>query len=192
VDVEKPDFIGPVMKVYDELGGRLLHWPLNLRRWDLEFSSKRIKNIAIELDEHLHFNRYRAVTLESPMYSKLSDFPRRPYTAYCAAHEGACLKAGRYGRRWSNPSCEYQFGPPSPPGVLAGNGAPRWRQRAFYDFVKDLSPLVAGVKVVRIAIWDEICVSGQTRLVEDVLSNRDNCEVRSAALVALITQRISA
>jgi hypothetical protein len=38
--------------------------PLRLSAWDLEFDG-----IAVELDEHLHFNRYRGLTLKSPRYS---------------------------------------------------------------------------------------------------------------------------
>ena len=33
---------------------------------------------------------------------------------------------------------------------LNGEGSPRWKQRAFYDFVKDLSPLIKGSLIIAI------------------------------------------
>ncbi|MHA7678588.1 DUF7255 family protein [Cupriavidus sp. PET2-C1] len=39
-----------------------------------------------------------------------------------------------------NRSCERQFGVGSAQKILEGAGAPRRKQRAFYDFVKDLCP----------------------------------------------------
>ncbi|WP_339947344.1 hypothetical protein [uncultured Albimonas sp.] len=141
-----------VAAVYRALGGLLDEPPgERLGPWDLALAST-----AVELDEALHFNRWRAVTLEAPIYGALPRFPRRKYRDFCESGEAEALKAGSSGGRWTTPSAERQFGPSAPPGQLAGPGAARWRQRAFYDFLKDLAPLACGVAMTRIAIWDRV------------------------------------
>lgn len=164
-DIARAGYKDLVIGAYKSLGGVLLSAELNLRSWDLEF-----EGIAVELDEHLHFNRYRALTLGASVYADLPAFPLDAYRRYCAEFENDCLRAGAYGGKWSNPSCERQFGVGSAQTILEGAGAPRWKQRAFYDFVKDLSPLVLGVKVARVAIWDSIIDGGGRRTVRDLLS----------------------
>lgn len=181
-DVASSKYAGEIEAIYRRHGGVRTSPPLNLRSWDIEFDG-----FAVELDEYLHFNRYRAITLEASAYRDLSDFPLGLYRAYCSAHEARCLKAGGYGGKWSNSSCESQFGPASKPKDLSGNGAPRWKQRAFYDFVKDLSPLLVDVAVLRIAVWDVVTDSSKPRTVEQVLS----APSRSSpdALAALLRER---
>lgn len=165
-----------VNDVYKNLGGGLPSASLNLRPWDMEFDG-----VAVELDEYLHFNRYRAFTLDSMAYSDLPSFPLEAYRKYCVEFESNCLDAGGYGGKWSNSGCERQFGPASAPRVLDGNGAPRWKQRAFYDFVKDLSPLLIDVKVARVAIWDRISDGGAPRVVRDILSRPTTTSARALA-----------
>ena len=59
------------MEVYLILGGVEKMFPSNLRKsWDIEF-----EGVGMELDEQLHFNRYRLKTLASPLYRELSGFP---------------------------------------------------------------------------------------------------------------------
>jgi hypothetical protein len=164
--VNKSEYENEVNNIYNLLGGIKTHFPLNLKKWDLE-----VDDFAVELDEYLHFNRYRLLTLNSNVYKKLPKFPHKEYLNYCKKYEGKCLCAGSHGGKWSNSSCEAQFGPPSNPKDLNGNGAPRWKQRAFYDFVKDLSPFLIGVSVVRLSIWDELITNNEKVLVKDVLSN---------------------
>lgn len=168
---------GPVVDdVYRSLGGALPAVTLNLRKWDMEFDG-----FAVELDEYLHFNRYRAITLRSPAYASLSSFPLDLYRVYCNEHEDRCLSAGGYGCKWSNHSCEHQFGTGAPPKNLEGGGAPRWKQRAFYDFVKDLSPLLLGVRVARVSVWDGVPDGASERTVADVLSWPSAAGVRGLA-----------
>lgn len=127
-DLARSDLAAEVKRVYQALGGCLPEFPLNIRSWDIEFEGH-----AVELDEQLHFNRYRALTLESELYSRLPAFPLIAYRDYCFEFEDECLRAGSYGGKWTNPSCEKQFGAAGAPKDLAGAGAPRWKQRAFYD-----------------------------------------------------------
>jgi len=140
-----------VLDCYRRLGGRHEHPRLRPGGWDIA-----LPDTMVELDEHLHFNRYRALTLDAPIYNELQGFPVATYAQFCREHEADCRAAGSYGGKWSNPSCEKHFGPAGPLGHLDGAGAPRWRQRALYDFMKDLSPLIEITPVARIAIWDEL------------------------------------
>lgn len=171
-----------VIRIYKELGGVEDVFPCNLRKWDLEFD-----NIPIELDEYLHFNRYRKITLSSSIYNELSSFPLDRYIFLCNKYENNCLKAGSYGGKWTNNSCEKQFGKPSNKGDLNGNGSPRWKQRAFYDFIKDLTPLLFNIPLVRISIWDELELNSRKILIKDIL---DDCDYfASDAINNLIYQR---
>jgi hypothetical protein len=142
LDISSSKFKDEIMRVYSALGGIMCNFPLNLRKWDIEADG-----IAVELDEDLHFNRYRRLTLHSKIYDGLPCFPRSEYMSYCSGHESDCLKAGSYGGKWTNNSCEAQFGEAATKGDLTGNGSPRWKQRAFYDFAKDLTPLLSRYKL---------------------------------------------
>jgi hypothetical protein len=168
--------------VYRALGGIQPVWTARPGAWDLVFDG-----VAVELDEQLHFNRYRATSLDSAMYAQFPRFPLMSYRAQCRSFENACLKAGGYGGKWSNPSCERQFGAGAPQGDLNGGGAPRWKQRAFYDFIKDLAPVVIGLPVARISIWDVLAGDGPSRTVGDVLSKPT--EQAGEALFALLHGR---
>lgn len=150
--------------VYQRLGGVLTTLPCNLKAWDLEFEGS-----AVELDEELHFNRYRGATLESPLYARLPLFPVTDYREYCSVHESDCLRACSHDGKWTKEPAEKQFGPAGERGRLEGQGAPRWKQRAYYDFVKDFAPLLIGVQVVRVSIWDVVSERGTRRRVRDVL-----------------------
>jgi hypothetical protein len=180
-----------IERVYRSLDGIL--WPirLNLRHWDMEFDG-----IAVELDEYLHFNRYRKITLESASYERLPRFPLKDYQCYCSKREERCLKAGGYRGKWSNKASEAQFGKASQPKDLSGKGSPRWKQRAFYDFIKDLSPLLIHVPVVRVAVWDTVKVAELPKTVEEILTAliRKSAptaarEASSAALADLVKER---
>ena len=168
--------------VYHGLGGCLETVPIRLGAWDLIVSG-----IAVELDEYLHFNRYRRFTLDSKLYCKLDGFPMGNYRKFCKNYESNCLKAGSYGRKWTNSSCERQFGKHSSPPNLSNGGAPRWKQRAFYDYIKDLSPLIVGTKVARISIWDEIAIDGELVTISDVLDKR--IEMAANTIHKLILER---
>jgi hypothetical protein len=49
------------------------------------------------------------------------------------------------------------FGPPGTPGALDGRGSPRWKQRALYDAVKDITGLESRtLRFCRLSVWDRI------------------------------------
>ena len=163
-EVAESPYGSEVLRVYQQLGGIQKDIPLRLLKWDIE-----LEDVAVELDEDLHFNRYRRVTLQSSIYGELAGFPLKLWQAYCENHEADCLKAGSYGNKWTTKNCERQFGPTGDYRDLEGNGAPRWKQRAFYDFVKDITPLILGVDVVRISIWDQLIEHGSAKTVGESL-----------------------
>jgi len=139
-----------IQSLYRKLGGRGGLELLRPGAWDLAFH-----DMVVELDEELHFNRYRRTTLD-PEWTALLPW-REPYRELCLVHEVDCLAAGRWGSRWTNASCEAGFGAGDPPGELEREGAPRWKQRALYDAIKDAWCLAGtGVRLARVATHDVI------------------------------------
>ena len=138
-----------VSEVFEALSERTPMPPLRPGAWDLAFDD----GLVVELDEELHFNRYRALTLQMPW---AIDLPwHDTYLVHCRDRETECLAAGRWGKRWTNPSCESLFGPPDTPGRLDGTGSPRWKQRALYDAVKDVAALQSTtLRLCRLSVWD--------------------------------------
>lgn len=148
--IESSDFEYELLKVYQELGGIRPQYPIdnNLEsRWDIE-----INGFVIELDEEQHFNRYRKVTLQSSAYEKIP-FTQIEYAELCENKEEQCLGRAGYGGYWVNPSTISQFGNGDLPRTFQGNGSPRWKQRAFYDFYKDIGCHLCKIGMIRIPIY---------------------------------------
>lgn len=173
-----------VLRVYRALGGQHDFPRIAPGKWDLVAN-----DYVIELDEERHFNRYRAATLESPLYDRLIDIDVPTYAAHCRLHESDCLRAAGWGGNWTSPSTEREFGPSSPPRDLSTPGPARWKQRAFYDFIKDLAPLVGGPKLIRIAIWDDLASHAERVTVGDVLEGRMGNADEAALIVEEINRR---
>lgn len=167
---------------YKRLGGLLKDIPINAGPWDIE-----IDGIALELDEERHFNRYRKLTLESSIYSSIESFPLNEYREYCGRREPDCLRTARHGGYWTSESSERQFGPAAKHGDLGEPGSPRWRQRAFYDFLKDTAVLSGPSRMSRISIWDTITIDGTYVLLNDCLLKRRYDSV--ASILDLINKR---
>ena len=119
--------------------------------WDIHLG-----DIIVELDEEQHFNRYRALTLASPVYRSIPTLHHRDYVHWCADHETACLRKAGHGGYWSKPATDRMFGPSGPEKDLTGRGSSRWKQRAFYDFIRDAWQPVSGVPVVRLSVWETV------------------------------------
>jgi hypothetical protein len=148
-----------ILGTYLALGGVAPTPPTNAGSWDLEFDG-----IAVELDEDQHFNRYRAITLRSALYDRIRGHDWRVYAKRCDELEAACLKKGgcREGY-WTSESCERAFGKAAKVREFAGNGSPRWKQRAFYDFLRDVSTLVLSIRLARLTPDDTIIDDGGAR-----------------------------
>jgi hypothetical protein len=172
---------GEIEQVYRQLGGVLALCPVQPGAWDVELAG-----IAVELDEEQHFNRYRALTLGSPLYEG-TRLPVREYSLFCTSYEGECLRKASNRGYWASLSTIAQFGQAGALRDLNPPGAPRWKQRAFYDFLKDMAPTLTETPVARIAIWDDVEVDGARMQVKQVLDR----QVKPAlpALIALIERR---
>jgi hypothetical protein len=170
-----------VLTTYYKLGGTRSTPNLRPGSWDLV-----VDGVLVELDEQLHFNRYRALTLEVASYTALPRFPLTLYRAMCAARESDCLKHGCGQQRWMNASTELHFGPSAPRGDLAGGGASRWKQRALYDLMKDLTQLDPDhPRLARLSIYDELPGDAGTTL-EAATHRGGNAELARA--VSLIIE----
>ena len=168
-----------VRNLYAELGGVSEDPVFRPGGWDLAFDG----GVVVELDEQLHFNRYRATTLGREWAVSLPW--TGDYLAYCTTYESVCLADGRWGKRWTNPSCERLFGVPDPSGVFGVRGAPRWKQRALYDAIKDAAALSPDTRLARLAIYDDV---GGVML-DSVLEGRESVDVR--ALDRLMQTRLA-
>lgn len=173
------------IQVYKSLGGVLDSIPLRPGAWDME-----ITGVAVELDEEQHFNRFRLATLESPYYREQKTFPVEKYREFCSNHEEDCIRKAANRGYWSNESTVKQFGTADSLGQLSPVGSPRWKQRAFYDYLKDLAPVTIGIPVARIAIWDTIGVDGREMEVKEVLDHAVKESV--PGLIRLIQERSGA
>lgn len=138
-------------RVYQNLGGVLEIPPSRFGAWDIITS-----DCLIELDEEQHFNRYRAQTLKSSIYDENVSFSIENYERYCTLFEDNCIKKATFGKYWTSPSTEKQFGVSGAKGDFSQNGSTRWKQRAFYDFCRDLYAKEFGFKLVRLSIYDEV------------------------------------
>lgn len=162
-----------VFEVYSKLRGQFDVPPTNIGKWDIS-----TKHFIIELDEECHFNRYRHDTLGSLFYMAHDGFILNKYKDYCIEKEVACLKTAARGGYWKNNSTERQFCKSDINGILDNNGSSRWRQRAFYDFLKDISGKVMDVPVLRISIYDtyknftvnQLMKSGKEQLLYELIS----------------------
>ena len=141
-------------EVYQSLGGTLQTPPTRFGAWDII-----ALNFIVELDEEQHFNRYRAKTFKSSVYVGNSGFSIEKYVQYCKGFEAHCLKKASFGKYWTSPSTEKQFGAPGSKGDFSAEGSPRWKQRAFYDFCRDLYAKEFGFKLVRLSIYDQVKTS---------------------------------
>lgn len=175
------DLRAAVVALYRELGGHQEQPVLRPGAWDLALAG----GVVVELDEELHFNRYRARTLAEPWARNLPW--RDAYVLMCVHHEDDCVRTGSWGRRWTNESCERMFGSAAPAARLdVAGGAPRWKQRALYDAVKDAVASVSGeLRVVRLGVHDEIGGVSLSALLEG------RGRAASSELRALVEQRIA-
>lgn len=145
------DVVLKLLSLYRTLGGIKDAPRLRPGSWDLSFDG-----VLVELDEELHFNRYRRQTLEAGLGAATPW--ARFYLDASDLHEGDCLRAGRWGARWTNHATVGMFGEAAEPGDLhSPGGAPRWKQRALYDAMKDAAGIVfSEVRVARLSVWDDV------------------------------------
>ncbi len=162
-----------VLRLYESLGGVLEAPKLRPGSWDLALSDGRL----VELDEELHFNRYRVQVLGAEL---LAEAPwREEYVRYSSRFE----RGGTGGRRWTNPSSERLFGGSDADGIFGNLGAARWKQRALYDSMKDAVALDGTVALARLSVHDSLAGLD----LDDVLRGR--ASVSAEALLSLLDRR---
>lgn len=150
-DFSHSKFHNEIQNVYKKLNGQLNVYPIAFTGFDIE-----LPQCIVELDEAQHFNRYRKITLDSSIYKANKSFSTTEYKDYCNHFEIECLKKGDNRKYWKTPSTEKQFGKSAADDILTGDGSSRWRQRAFYDFLRDVGQYVGSYKLIRISIYQRI------------------------------------
>lgn len=69
------------------------------------------------------------------------------------------------------------------------NSSPRWRQRAFYDYIRDVFALIYRIPVIRVSIYDKIVVNGQTKTVGNILQDGNSSDLNE--IVKFIEQKVN-
>ena len=150
-----------VERMYKELGGTQEEPPLKFGAWDIS-----TPKFIMELDEENHFNRYRLQTLNSNIYQMINGFRLDEYMRFCTLYEYSCRKHGGF---WKNNSSEKLFVKSDDNGCLDGTGSSRWKQRAFYDFLRDVTGLIKGIPVIRLSIYQTF----KGKNVQDIIESKD-------------------
>lgn len=178
-----------IARTFRQLGGRGTQPRIAPGGWDIA-----AEPCIVELDEQRHFNRYRSVSLDSPVYTASRLFDLEDYRRFCGLHEDDCLRSARHGGYWATPVSDREFGPSGPLGVLEGAGPSRWKQRAFYDFVKDAWALTTDLPLIRLAVWELVDESGSSLSLGGVLTRlAKNPDAHLSALVLThVERRLSA
>ena len=159
------EFYSEVESMYKELGGILGEPPLTFGSWDIS-----TPEFILELDEENHFNRYRLQTLNSNVYQMINGFRLDEYMRFCTLYESGCRKHGGF---WKNNSSEKLFVKSNDNGCLDGAGSSRWRQRAFYDFLRDVTGLIMEIPVIRLSIYQTF----KGRKVYDIIESKDKAMI---------------
>ena len=183
-DLRKAELSNEVIRTYKRLGGILEEPPLAFGPWDICLS-----NFIVELDEAQHFNRYRALSLNSYVYYVVKGFDTVEYTQYCRDHEETCRKKMVWGKFWTSSSAEHQFGPSGKIGDLESNGSPRWRQRAFYDYLRDVFATISGIPLIRVSVYDRIEANQQKLTVNEILLHEN--EAYFDGMVKFIERKVN-
>lgn len=170
-EIYKSDFSKEIEEVYKSLKGKLKQYPTGFRGYDI-----CCKKFIIELDEERHFNQYRLTTLSSDFYNDYHYFDIDNYKVFCKEKEKECLAAASWGGNWKNIASEQQFGESNIEGCLVGNGSSRWKQRAFYDFLRDVSSHLLNIPIFRISIYEKI---DEQTVLDDLLRCRNEGLVKN-------------
>lgn len=158
-----------VEEVYAQLGGIG-------NCWEFKFPlppGLETGQLRLSLDGPLHFNRYRAASLQSPLYQQQPDWLEN-YRRHCRSAERECLKAGSRQGVWSFPEAEKHFGKAREVGDFSGPGAPGWKLNAFCDFLADVSFLHGSheQKFKRISLFERLMVQGRLFPLQELLLSR--------------------
>ena len=121
-----------------------------------------VNSIAIALDEEVHFNRYRLLTLQSAVYAEPLICQLKRYKTYCQRVMG---KTSGKEREVVNSS------PQNKPG-----GSVHQVQLALNDFMQDMLPLVHYVPLLRLSVFDPVSTPAGIRTLSSLLEKDDQKE----------------
>lgn len=141
------EYYADALKIYKKLGGVLPEIPVNAGAYDID-----TREFIIELDEENHFNRYRLATLDSVIYQENKNLDVAKYKICCRQYEDKCRRTPL--GYWENSSTQKMFGVSPVDGDFGIDAPSRWKQRAFYDYIKDVTSIVLDVPILRISIYD--------------------------------------
>lgn len=181
-DLRASPYYETAQSVYHKLGGVMKEPPVT----DIRPFALLNGNAFLEIDDHLQFNRYRMATLRSPFYAGLKGVDEEQYKRYCRMHEKECLKSALTPGQWTSAEAELYFGPAAEPGDFFGNGSPGWKLSAYYSFLEDLFVATTSLKIIRIAVYDQVMVSGRIVRVKELFAKRAD----HAPLIQLILKRL--
>jgi hypothetical protein len=137
----------------------------------LKFDFK-IGRQLILLDDELHFNRYRLITLRSEIYQEMSFSFVGVYKRLGRTYEKEALKTGMQSRIWSGPPIARSlFGEASEPGDFSGNGATGWKLLAYNSMQTDLQTRIHGYRLIRLNPYETLMTGGSLKRLDQLLIN---------------------
>lgn len=167
--LQKSILLSTALEIFDKLGGLQLSIP-----GDMDYHIQ-YNGLLIQLDDELHFNRYRKITLESDFYEDYKGFRPMDYRSQSRLMEKECIKSGLSSGNWTYREAEDIFGLSEEPGDLSleRKGAAAWKYRAWRDFLQDLSGKILGFKVLRISVYDKVMLKGRIQPIGNLLESSD-------------------
>lgn len=154
--------------IYKQLGGRG-------QCWNIEFplpEGIETEQVRLSLDGPLQFNRYRAATLNSPIYDKQMPGWLETYRRNCRSQERECLKDGVREGVWTNREAEFYFGEAQQAGDFFGPGAPAWKLEAFRQFLADIYLFRSPQRHIRLSLYERLMIQGKLVALQQLLLSR--------------------
>lgn len=149
--------------------------------WEIEFSLPEgieTDQVRLSLDGPLHFNRYRAITLNSQVYEKEAPGWLDSYRRNCRQLERECLKDGLRRGVWTNPEAEKHFGQAQEVGDFFGAGSPGWKLEAYRQFLADVYLFENRQKHKRISLFERLMIQGSLLPLQQLLISRSESNQR--------------
>ncbi len=172
-----------LMEAYKLLEGRATFPDIKFQAGFLEFG-----RFYVVLDDVSHFNRYRAKTLKLDFYEQLKSFPLAKYRIYSRNFEAECLKAAASGQLWSNAEAEKHFGHSQVSGDLGLSGSAGWKLTALKDVAVDLIARKRKMRMLRIAVWDDLMIQHNLKRLNELLMSPRSAETE--AILKLVEGRL--
>lgn len=142
---------------------------------DIEFALPEgieTEKVRLSLDGSLQFNRYRAVTLQSPVYDLQTVSWPETYRRYCRSQERECLKDGSREDIWAGKEAVLHFGLAQEAGDLTGPGAPGWKLNVFKEFLADVYLFNQPQQHKRISLYERVMIQGKLVPLQQLLISR--------------------